>query len=158
MASFVSTFPSSRLTKSTALPNYIREMTDRLNTAYSDMIIEKLVALPSLWRGHCVSVKSVMIGSKDLDPYDRDLKDYRLCALDHFLWPAEDVNKTFMADGFWKDFFTRNGAYHAWALNVDRFPPEEQEEAQDQFRTAWQNAKKAQKAVELLRMFFENLE
>ena len=62
-----------------------------------------------------------------------------------------------MTNSYRKQFFDGNGAYLTWNLSLSEVPPGKQREAQDQFLRAWQNARKAEKALELLMMFFRNL-
>lgn len=102
-------------------------------------------------------MKSIIIGFKDLDTHYMNRAKYCQCALDHFLSPAHEYDNKFMVDRSRGQFIEVNGACNVWALNRDQVPPEEQAKAQNQFRTAWQNAKRAQVAVELLTVFFKNL-
>ena len=62
-----------------------------------------------------------------------------------------------MADNYKKQLLDKNSAYLAWNLDLGQVPPEKQREAEDQFLRAWQNARKAEKALQLLMVFFQRL-
>ena len=78
-------------------------------------------------------------------------------ALDRSLRPANICNEDFMADNYKKQLLDQNSAYLAWNLDLGQVPPEKQREAEDQFLRAWQNARKAEKALQLLMVFFQRL-
>ena len=135
------------LTSDTASQYHIREITDQLNSEYSGPIISKLAGLPPILRDCCTYRKNFVVNCAET---------YQ-SALDRSLRAANISNEDFMADNYKKQLLDRNSAYLAWNLDSGQVPPEKQREAKDLFLRAWQNARKTEKALELLMVFFQNL-